>query len=91
MSLAPSSVGLVTWSRAIPCDRPGAWSGRHARLLSEVLGLFVRALFAFQRRTARRLGVVRPLPGAVAFVQRFGSAEGLPFVCDSVPSHYAYA
>ncbi len=30
---------------------------RDARLLSEVLGLFVRALFAFQRRTARRLGV----------------------------------
>ena len=37
-------------------------------------GLFVRALFAFQRRTARRLGVPRPLTGAVAFVQRFGSA-----------------
>ncbi|RPH67774.1 MAG: hypothetical protein EHM78_20935 [Myxococcaceae bacterium] len=47
---------------------------RGARLLSEVLGLFVRALFAFQRRTARRLGVSRPLTGAVAFVQRFGSA-----------------
>jgi hypothetical protein len=45
-----------------------------AGLLSEVLGLFVRALFAFQRRTARRLGVSRPLTGAVAFVQRFGSA-----------------
>jgi hypothetical protein len=47
---------------------------RDTRLLSEVLGLFVRALFAFQWRTARRLGAVRPLPGAVAFVQRFGSA-----------------
>jgi len=47
---------------------------REAQLLSEVLGLFVRALFAFQRRTARRLGVSRPLTGAVAFVQRFGSA-----------------
>ena len=47
---------------------------RDAQLLSEVLGLFVRALFVFQRRTARRLGVSRPLPGAVAFVQRFGSA-----------------
>jgi hypothetical protein len=48
-----------------------AWD---ARVLSEVLGLFVRALFAFQRRTARRLGVPGPLTGAVAFVQRFGSA-----------------
>jgi hypothetical protein len=47
---------------------------REARLFSEVLGLFVRALFAFQRRTARRLGVPGPLTGAVAFVQRFGSA-----------------
>ena len=47
---------------------------RDAQLLSEVLRLFVRALFVFQRRTARRLGVSRPLPGAVAFVQRFGSA-----------------
>ncbi len=45
-----------------------------SRLLSEVLGLFVRALVAFQRRTALRLGVSRPLTGAVAFVQRFGSA-----------------
>ncbi len=48
---------------------------RDARLLSEVLGLFVRALFAFQRRTARRLGLSRPVTGAVAFVQRFGSAS----------------
>jgi hypothetical protein len=47
---------------------------RDAQLLTEVLGLLVRALFAFQRRTARRLGVSRPLTGAVAFVQRFGSA-----------------
>ncbi len=47
---------------------------RDARLLSEVLRLFVRALLTFQRRAARRLGVARPLTGAVAFVQRFGSA-----------------
>ena len=36
--------------------------------------VFVRELFAFQRRTARQLGVPHPLTGAVAFVQRFGSA-----------------
>jgi hypothetical protein len=47
---------------------------RDARLLSEVLGVFVRALFTFQRRVARRLGIGKPLVGAVAFVQRFGSA-----------------
>jgi hypothetical protein len=45
---------------------------RDSRLLSEALGLFVRALFALQRRTARRLGVPRPHTGPVAFVQRFG-------------------
>jgi len=43
---------------------------RDARLLSEVLGVFVRALFTFQRRVARRLGIGKPLVGAVAFVQR---------------------
>src|SRR5215472_7856601 len=47
---------------------------RDARLLSEVLGLFLRPLFALQRRTARRLGVPRPRTGAVAFVPRFCSA-----------------
>ena len=47
---------------------------RDARLLSEALALFVRALVALQKRTARRLGVPRPHTGAVAFVQRFGSA-----------------
>jgi hypothetical protein len=35
---------------------------RDARLLSKVLSLFVRALFAYQRRTARRLGVASPSP-----------------------------
>jgi hypothetical protein len=41
---------------------------KDAQLLSEVLGLFVRALFVFQRRTTRRPGVSRLLTGAVAFV-----------------------
>jgi hypothetical protein len=41
---------------------------RDARLLSAVLRLFVRALFALPRWTARRLGVPRPLSRAVAFV-----------------------
>ena len=42
--------------------------------MSEVLGLFVHALFNFQRKTARRLGIEQPQVGALAFVQRFGSA-----------------
>jgi hypothetical protein len=36
--------------------------------------VFVRCLFSFQRRTARRLGVRAPATFAVALVQRFGSA-----------------
>ncbi|MFN0064391.1 MAG: transposase [Myxococcaceae bacterium] len=47
---------------------------KDARLFSKVLRLFVRALFAYQRRRARKLGVFAPLPGAVVFLQRFGSA-----------------
>ena len=47
---------------------------RDSALMSEVLGVFVRALFCLQRKTARRLGVRKPFPGAVAFLQRFGSA-----------------
>ena len=39
---------------------------RDARLLSEVLRLFVRALFALQRWTARRLGVPRPFTGTLS-------------------------
>jgi len=47
---------------------------KDARLFSRVLSLFVRTLFAFFRRRARALGIPKPLPGAVAFLQRFGSA-----------------
>src|SRR5688572_5437223 len=39
------------------------------------------ALFAFQRKRARRLGIAQPLTGAVAFVQRFGSALPLQVSC----------
>lgn len=47
---------------------------RDSALLSEVLGVFMRALFNFQRKAARRLGIKRPHVGALAFLQRFGSA-----------------
>lgn len=47
---------------------------RDSALLSEVLGIFMRALFNFQRKAARRLGIKRPHVGALAFLQRFGSA-----------------
>jgi hypothetical protein len=47
---------------------------RDSALLSQVLGYSSAPLFAFQRRTARRLGVESPSTLAVTFVQRFGSA-----------------
>ena len=58
-------------------------SGRPARWLqlryllardSALLGVFIRALFNLQRKTARRLGIKQPRVGALAFLQRFGSA-----------------
>jgi hypothetical protein len=49
-----------------------------AKLMSEVLKLFLRALFASLRRRARRQGVAGRLQcGAVSFLQRFGSAINL--------------
>ncbi|WP_141607869.1 transposase zinc-binding domain-containing protein, partial [Myxococcus sp. AB022] len=43
-------------------------------LLSDVLTLFLRAVFALQRRRARRQGVRGGQTGAVSFLQFFGSA-----------------
>ncbi len=43
-------------------------------LLSDVLTLFLRALFALQRRRARRQGLRGGQVGAVSFIQFFGSA-----------------
>ena len=52
-----------------------AWN---ARLTSEVLRCFLRAVFADQRRRAKRdLGIGRGLCGSVTFIQRFGSALNL--------------
>lgn len=42
-----------------------------------MLRLFLRALFAWQRRCARQKGVTDPLCGAVTCIQRFGSALNL--------------
>ena len=47
------------------------------KLVSLMLRLFLRALFAWQRRCARKQGIAAPLCGAVSFVQRFGSALNL--------------
>jgi hypothetical protein len=44
-----------------------------SKLLSQVLAVCMRKVFAYQRRKARGLGVVAPQTLAVLFIQRFGS------------------
>ena len=47
--------------------------GADSALLSKVLSVFLRTLFAWQRRRARRAGLKKPLTGAVTLCQRYGS------------------
>ena len=42
--------------------------------MSAALRSLVSAIFAFQRRRARQLGIEHPKPGAVAFLQWFSAA-----------------
>lgn len=48
-----------------------------ATTTTEVLRIFVRRVFAWQRRKARALGMRDPYCGAVTVVQRFDSAAGI--------------
>ena len=50
---------------------------RDVTLLGKVLGVFLRKVFAWQRRRARGYGIGAPQCGAVTFVQRFGSLLNL--------------
>ena len=50
---------------------------RYKKVLGAILNLFIRTLFCWQRRAARADGYSQVLPGAVAFVQFFGSAINL--------------
>jgi ribosomal protein S27E len=50
---------------------------RDGDLLSQVLGVFLHKVFAWQRRRARTYGIADPHGGAVTFVQRFGSLLNL--------------
>jgi len=66
-------VPLRQWVLTLP---PGLRHrlGRNARMLTTVLASFVRSIFAWQRRRARRIGVADGRCGAVAVIQRAGSA-----------------
>ena len=46
---------------------------RNPKLLPRVLSLFLRVIFAYQRRRARKEGIKAPLPGAITLLQFWGS------------------
>jgi hypothetical protein len=46
-------------------------------LFGKLLGVYLRTLFAWQRRRGRALGIRHGLTGSVSFVQRFGGALNL--------------
>ena len=50
---------------------------RDGDLLSQVFGMLLHKVFAWQRRRARTYGIADPHCGAVTFVQRFGSLLNL--------------
>lgn len=48
-----------------------------AGLSSAALAIFLRAVFAWLRRRSKRAGIANGHPGAVSFIQRFGSSINL--------------
>jgi len=56
-------------------------------LLGELVGIFLRKVFAWQRRRARSQGIAKPHTGAVTFVQRFGSLLNLGQRLSGQPFH----
>jgi hypothetical protein len=52
-------------------------AARRPALASRLLDVFTRAVFAWQRRCARRTGAAEPRAGGVTAIQRFGSALNL--------------
>jgi hypothetical protein len=70
------AVPVRQWVLSFP-RRVRFLAARHPALVSRLLDLFTRAVFAWQRRAARRLGVAEPRTGGVTAVQRFGGAINL--------------
>jgi hypothetical protein len=70
------AVPVRQWVLSFP-RRVRFLAARHPSLASRLLEVFVRAVFAWQRRVARRDGVVDPRTGGVTAVQRIGGALNL--------------
>jgi len=68
--------GYRQWVLSVPWELRYMMA-REPKLLSMVLGIFLRAVFCNQRRRARAMAIKAPRTGAVTFVQRFGSALNL--------------
>jgi len=64
------------WTLSLP--RPVRFAlVKDPALVSPVLQIFLRSVFAHQRRVARKQGLADPKTGAITFVQRFGSTVNL--------------
>ena len=70
------AVPVCQWVLSLPL-RVRFLAARDPALASRLLDLFTRAVFAWQRRSARRTGVVDPRTGGVTAIQRFGGALNL--------------
>jgi hypothetical protein len=69
-------VPVRQWVLSLP-RRLRFQAARNPKVASRLLDLFTRAVFAWQRRRARRLGVADPRTAGCTAVQRFGSAINL--------------
>ncbi len=69
-------VPVRQWVLSLP-RRLRFQAARSSALASRLLDTFTRAVFAWQRRAARRTGVDDPRTGGVTAVQRFGGALNL--------------
>ncbi len=70
------AVPVRQWVLSLP-RRVRFLAAREATLASRLLSIFIGAVFAWQRRRARRLGVAKPQTGGVTAIQRFGGALNL--------------
>jgi hypothetical protein len=72
----PENVPVRQWVLSLPIQIRYrlAYDGK---LLSEVLGVFLRVVRAWYRKRGREIGVRDSLGGSVTFAQRFGSALNL--------------
>ena len=69
-------VPVRQWVLSLP-HRLRFQAARDPKVASRLLDLFTRAVFAWQRRQARRLGAADPRTAGCTAVQRFGSAINL--------------